>query len=748
MRVFGGVLSWLILASTAVQAVKVTFTVNNMTDSQLNFSAIKYPGYNWTVVEESNVSITISKKPSMLVYVMIDGGAAVNETLVDLPIFGGRVVDYRLSRELSNVTVKRGPRVTLVFNLTEMDPAIRKALLEQFLIMFGSLSNEIMEFFSVSVDRSCPEGMFQDLAVATGNATSTCKNCTLPGPEEFVEISCGIVGDAVIRSCAAACGVRYYEYCPCNSRSLVCPIGDRVCFPYALWNASVVSMVSTNVNQSMVYDFAMEVVIKMKERLLCDYIVFWISNKLGGRNLLESYQTTSAAGTFNITFQIVNGWMTANTSGITDLSFFVNQTKTISVINTQTIFHDISCPWGRIVDSFSGAICLPDLCPPGTAGPPGFCSPCDVGYYQNDTGAYYCLPCEPGTYAPSNGSLTCQRCPENQTSAQAATGCRCDPGTSAPSCYACVSGSYSIQDARCHRCMPGSYSRAPRSTTCVACNVNRFASGYGTTACLECAAGSFANKTGSTTCKWCLRRGESYRPSIRACVPCDAGQYEENGDCHPCPRGAYSGQKGSTVCLGCPQGLMTAGAGSTVCLPCLPGTYGQNCTPCPLGTYNPQPASSACLPCASGTFVGYEGASSEYECLNCREGTYFSGGLCVDCPLGMTSARGSQAVDECWPPDGYFGEISVGIFRCPPNNYCHHGAKKPSPCPPGQSSDAGAVECSPSGAGVDTEMLRDVIIIVCWSILFIFVIALSYRLRLCRKRPAAQQSEIKLMIKK
>lgn len=51
------------------------------------------------------------------------------------------------------------------------------------------------------------------------------------------------------------------------------------------------------------------------------------------------------------------------------------------------------CPKSYLYLFFT-ALCLPGYFSPTGAQP---CSPCPVGYYQNDTGSHSCLPCPPNT---------------------------------------------------------------------------------------------------------------------------------------------------------------------------------------------------------------------------------------------------------------------------------------------------------------------------------------------------------------
>ena len=124
-----------------------------------------------------------------------------------------------------------------------------------------------------------------------------------------------------------------------------------------------------------------------------------------------------------------------------------------------------------------------------------------------------------------------------------------------------------------------------------------------------------------------------YSESTDACVPCEAGKYQdEKGkakctscpsgkwsnkfqaandfDCQDCQVGKYSASKGIDFdCIFCPAGTrgrngVTGGTNMTVCQACAKGQYRGSsdvvatlCRDCAIGFYTDNEGQGSCLPC-------------------------------------------------------------------------------------------------------------------------------------------------------
>ena len=149
--------------------------------------------------------------------------------------------------------------------------------------------------------------------------------------------------------------------------------------------------------------------------------------------------------------------------------------------------------------------------------------------------------------------------------------------------------------------------------------------------------------------------------------PCNAGSYNNNGVCEPCPSGLFS-VAGALVCsAACPVGTLAI--------------IGSACM-CPAGKwYNI--SSLQCNTCPSGTFYVGSGATSMSNCMSCGSGTYSGIGSpsCLQCPVG-TSFSGSR------------GTSSAVCTPCPAGQYSNiTGSSACSTCPVGTSSIVGSSFC-------------------------------------------------------
>eukprot|EP00775_Hariotina_reticulata_P007585 gene7585-7790_t len=265
-----------------------------------------------------------------------------------------------------------------------------------------------------------------------------------------------------------------------------------------------------------------------------------------------------------------------------------------------------------------------------------------------------CLPCEDPNGLGSFNTL--------QQGSVAVNQCVCKPGYGGKLCNVCPLGTYS-----------------PGGTTadCIACG------GVGTT--------TFEGATSPTQC---------------GCQPGSGGV-----NCDRCPADSYSPGGTQVECIPCPVNTMArpASSSSDLCVPkpgfglvngiAVPGTFGTvvngsgtACQTCPPGTTTepgyPAAFASDCNRCIPGFGFGANGA-----CQQCPAGTYSPGGRtsCVLCPLGMSSAPGSDATSDCFCNVDGFGWDGTRCVVCPKGSY--------------SAPDRGVNQCVPCAAG-QTTLLR------------------------------------------
>ncbi len=150
------------------------------------------------------------------------------------------------------------------------------------------------------------------------------------------------------------------------------------------------------------------------------------------------------------------------------------------------------------------------------------------------------------------------------------------------------------------------------------------------------------------------------------CTQAPAGSYAVEGELKTCPGGTYSqagktsctncgsgyySEDGATSCTKCPAGHV-ASAGSSSCTKCTAGKYAntgyQQCLACNAGSYSSEDGATGCTKCPDG-YVSSAGASS---CTKCTAGTYANTGYqqCLACGSGYYSEDGATGCTKC--PDG------------------------------------------------------------------------------------------------
>lgn len=362
------------------------------------------------------------------------------------------------------------------------------------------------------------------------------------------------------------------------------------------------------------------------------------------------------------------------------------------------------CPAGqttRNIGSTSASDCA-TICPIGHYFNSSSCVPCNISFYQNQTGQFSCKSCPRGYLTLNTGSTSLTQCSEG-----CASGNELLPNGT---CVACKEGfyrQYGIQQV-CLPCPEGYTTLAVASTSADNCTV------------LRCLVGSRANAT-LTGCELC-HLGE-YQPQINqiSCVPCpinyttaqqgsvNASQcqrfcpsgYElKASECVRCPGATY---KDNTVnplssCVACPPGYITAIDGSTSISACsirncTAGFFVQKnsqgvetCALCPVDMYSSQNYQTSCTSCPGGTGTRQPGSDSVNLCQAfCQSGQELMNSTCKSCSLGyykdnnisrfsvctlcpeefITVSTGSPAVSSC-----SIRNCSAGFYRQVTNNTC------------------------------------------------------------------------------
>lgn len=302
-----------------------------------------------------------------------------------------------------------------------------------------------------------------------------------------------------------------------------------------------------------------------------------------------------------------------------------------------------------------------------------FVSDCGLGSWLNTTSGL-CSACPFGTTSspPNNEGIdaasACDPCPPGYIGFAEGICTACLAGTrpaNSTTCIACEDGTTSGSgDADCQDCLPGSYGE------------NSF--------CELCPVGTFSNITGGAgvgTCSPC-DPGQTSPGGSRFngdCVPCINGEYEQGGECFPCPAGTWSSTpgRGLSTCSSCPPGTVSS----------LPGlTHPDDCNNCSLNAI-PNSAQDGCDPCAEG----FSNPGDEV-CTVCVEPETQIGNSCELCPENTEPQAGTGCVD-CL----YLSGATAGSSSC---SICPAGAVANSP------PELGCSNC-PDGYAIPWQLGND-----------------------------------------
>ena len=276
-----------------------------------------------------------------------------------------------------------------------------------------------------------------------------------------------------------------------------------------------------------------------------------------------------------------------------------------------------------------------------------------------------CTECFAGKYSSATAAtdiFTCLECGSGKYSALLAA-------TAAANCTDCARGKFSAapvgaSESVCVDCLPGTYSAtagAPDHTTCLQCARGKYSTATAAPAaanCTDCAPGKHSSTPAAST--------------EELCVYCPAGTYTAspsgNIECEPCPIDMFSNASGASevsTCARCSSTQVSSAAAA-------------ECTTCAAGKYKPP---------------------EEVQCSVCLIKHYCAGGVAIACDVNSHTdpqdRHDASAPRDCLCNAGYSHRPnSPDPIQPGPENVCHA-------CTPGfYSESAGAVQCSPCGAGL------------------------------------------------
>ncbi|XP_067942878.1 uncharacterized protein [Watersipora subatra] len=391
----------------------------------------------------------------------------------------------------------------------------------------------------------------------------------------------------------------------------------------------------------------------------------------------------------------------------------------------------ISCPEG-LTTADTGSINKTDNCSIAVCGPGNFsdgrvCTPCMMGFYQEESdftgnSCMQCTPIGPFNRTTSAAGATdeddcegyvsfgftlpfcvlvicppgyiphdtegCQACPEDTYQ----QGDECEP------CDGFITNGTTggvNEDACTHKiCVPGTENDPADSKQCRACALNTYS--VNGEQCESCMNGRITKEQGAKGPAFCILDcpdGNTYAISD-TCVPCAIGTYRKRGD--------------SFDCLNCPSNATTAAIGSSSCLIplCSAGEYAKElfgsytCTLCPLNTYQPAKGSLSCVDCGPGKYTEVMGATNETSCLLVP--------TCVStpCPDSKHTCTDTANGPQCSCPSAYDEVGSACSHICSRNSqasFCANEGK----CNPDAEDISLVCTCLSDYTGVNCTSFAD-----------------------------------------
>ena len=371
-----------------------------------------------------------------------------------------------------------------------------------------------------------------------------------------------------------------------------------------------------------------------------------------------------------------------------------------------------NCPMNTnsISGSYSKMNCICNPGTTGQDGEP--CVECVPGKYKTHSGNTSCTSCESGKYsmyASASNSSMCLECPHSTTSMEASNNamqCMCIAGTTKSyegHCVSCISGSYKNEtsNSACTNCATGTFSTITGAITRSVCqqfpdktmsvegsnNVKSCTCNIGTTgpdggSCVDCISGKYKDVIGSSSCVYC--EVGKYANGLNGCEQCpdktmsvEGSNHITNckcnigttgpdgGSCITCIPGKYKNTSGDIECVKCESGKYSTISGattSTMCIPCVQdsnsseGSNNMKDCLCVIGTTGPD--GGPCINCLPGE---YKHISGNMSCTKCVVGKYFDvhhtapDNVCKQCPENSTSLEGSINQLQCICEEGTDG---------------------------------------------------------------------------------------------
>ena len=369
-----------------------------------------------------------------------------------------------------------------------------------------------------------------------------------------------------------------------------------------------------------------------------------------------------------------------------------------------------------------------EMCVPGqfqrvAPGAARSCEACAAGFYSSDSLQTSCQGCAADTFQNTTGATKCLNCPSSSTSGEQSTSigaCDCLPG------YGFQGGA---QHPRCEPCLAGSFKNSTSNSACSQCahGKTNFGANHSEDVCVFCMSHQYIEDTPEgLMCVDCVANSGAQPGGVGvlSCL-CDPGFTAANGQCVPCPVGAYKGVPGNGECTRCAPGFEGADASlhpgraayvealgldpdlrlsEHACVQCQPGAYEleQTCVSCPPYSFvlgygalsvsscecvaGYSPALGVCAPCVAGT---YKLAAGSGACTACPADTFSAETnatdpqTCAACPANtrqLSEAR--DALSTCVCKSGYT-DVEIGVcVSCAPGSFKRQpGAGACESCP-------------------------------------------------------------------
>lgn len=292
--------------------------------------------------------------------------------------------------------------------------------------------------------------------------------------------------------------------------------------------------------------------------------------------------------------------------------------------------------------------------------------------------------CAMGSY-PHGDSKTCKKCDKGQYWDFNSGNERC------LSCQDLIKDSITVSDgSKSHFdcvCPPGKYVEHKQ--------------------CKECPVGTTSESYNSSNCSIAKVDSQKMQDISSIVVTCNPGMYKKGDTCVHCPVGSYC-LGGDMQPIRCSTGMTTQGHGKTSNKDCFCDAGYEwvrgACLPCSRTSYKESIGNTTCTACpssaesASPLYTPSYGATSQRQCVHCKEGFYFDANkvACVACPADsfcpgegtiplfcpsntITLSTNASSVNDCFCIEGFGYESSTRFLlsldspctQCAMNKFQH-----------------------------------------------------------------------------